>query len=207
MPLIDVVNEKNEKIDEVTLPDSIYDVELREYLVHEVVTAQLQSRRAGTACTKTRGELAYANRKPYRQKKTGRARAGSRRSPLWRGGGTIFGPKPRDYSWRPPSRIRREALKIVLTAKLQENELVVVDGLAMDNIKTKLFKGFMDNLQVSKALVITPASDVNLELSARNLPDFKVLRVEGLNCYDLLKYDKLIILRSSLEPIEKRLNG
>ncbi|MDR2366802.1 MAG: 50S ribosomal protein L4 [Deltaproteobacteria bacterium] len=205
MPLVDVVNANNEKIDEIDLPESIYGVDLRPHLVHEVVTAQLHSRRAGTACTKTRGELAYSNRKPYRQKKTGRARAGSRRSPLWRGGGTVFGPKPRDYSWRPPAKVRREALRIVLSAKLREKELVVVDALGMDGIRTKTFKGYMDNLSLSKALVVIPGLDRDMELSSRNLKDFKVLRVDGLNCYDLLRYDKLVILRSSLEPIEKRL--
>ncbi|MDR0621484.1 MAG: 50S ribosomal protein L4 [Deltaproteobacteria bacterium] len=205
MPLVDVVNERNEKIDQISLPDEIYDVEIRPHLVHEVVTAQLQSRRAGTACTKTRGELAYSNRKPHRQKKTGRARAGSRRSPLWRGGGTVFGPKPRDYSWRPPAKIRKEALRIVLSAKLRDRELVVLDRLEMDAVKTKSFKGFMDNLSLTKALVVIPGIDSFIELSSRNLKDFKVLRVDGLNCYDLLRFDKLVILRSSLAPIETRL--
>ncbi|MDR1309337.1 MAG: 50S ribosomal protein L4 [Deltaproteobacteria bacterium] len=205
MPLVDVVNIKNEKVGQIELPDQIYDVEIRPHLVHEVVTAQLHSRRAGTACTKTRGELAYSNRKPYRQKKTGRARAGTRRSPLWRGGGTIFGPKPRDFSWRPPSQVRRQALKVVLTSKLRENELVVLDALAMDEIKTKVFKGHMDSLGLKKALVVTPAVEPMVELSARNLPDIKVLRVGGLNCYDLLRHDKLVLLRDSLPGIEERL--
>ncbi|MDR1111428.1 MAG: 50S ribosomal protein L4 [Deltaproteobacteria bacterium] len=205
MPLVDVVNIKNEKVGQIELPDQIYDVEIRPHLVHEVVTAQLHSRRAGTACTKTRGELAYSNRKPYRQKKTGRARAGTRRSPLWRGGGTIFGPKPRDFSWRPPSQVRRQALKVVLTSKLRENELVVLDALAMDEIKTKVFKGHMDSLGLKKALVVTPAVEPTVELSARNLPDIKVLRVGGLNCYDLLRHDKLVLLRDSLPGIEERL--
>jgi large subunit ribosomal protein L4 len=205
MPLVDVLNLKNEKIGEVELPDIIYDVEIRPHLVHEVVTAQLDSRRSGTACTKTRGELAYSNRKPHRQKKTGRARAGTRRSPLWRGGGTIFGPKPRDFSWRPPAKVRREALRIVLTSKLQEQEIVVLDNLSLDYIKTKIFRGYMDNLGLSNALVVIPMADNNLELSCRNLDGFKVLRVDGLNCYDILRFDKLVILKSSLEPIETRL--
>jgi large subunit ribosomal protein L4 len=205
MPLVDVVNINNEKIEEIDLPEEIYDVELRQYLVHEVVTAQLHSRRAGTACTKTRGELAYSNRKPHRQKKTGRARAGTRRSPLWRGGGTVFGPKPRDFSWRPPARIRREALRIVLTAKRLEKELVILDDLTMDTIKTKIFKGFMDSLSLTNALVVIPNEDLFVELSSKNMTEFKVLRAAGLNCYDILKFDKLVLLKSSLEPIAERL--
>ncbi|MDR0355000.1 MAG: 50S ribosomal protein L4 [Deltaproteobacteria bacterium] len=206
MPLVDVINLNNEKVGEIELPDHIYDVEIRPHLVHEVVTAQLHSRRAGTACTKTRGEVAYSTRKPYKQKKTGRARAGSRRSPLWRGGGTIFGPKPRDFSWRPPAQIRRQALKVVLSAKLHDKELMVLDNLAMTEVKTKTFLGHMRTLGLSKAVVVTPEPDRTLELSSRNLTDVKILRVDGLNCYDLLKHDRLVILKDSLAAIEARLS-
>ncbi|MDR2386124.1 MAG: 50S ribosomal protein L4 [Deltaproteobacteria bacterium] len=205
MPLVDVVNLENEKVGQVELSGDIFEVEIRPHLVHEVVVAQLNSKRAGTACTKTRAEMAYSNKKPYRQKKTGRARAGTRRSPLWRGGGTIFGPKPRDYSWRPPSKVRKEALRVVLTAKLQAKELLVVENFSLDQVKTKAFKGVMDKLSLSKAIVITPAENRHLELSCRNLINFKVLRVDGLNCYDLLKYDQLVILKDSLEPLQTRL--
>jgi large subunit ribosomal protein L4 len=187
------------------LPDSIYDDVLKPHLVHEVVTAQLHSRRAGTACTKTRGELAYSNRKPYKQKKTGRARAGTRRSPLWRGGGTVFGPKPRDMAWRPPIAIRRAAMRTVLTAKLRDKELIILDALEMTEVKTKTFRQHMLDMSLTKAIVITPAEDYKVELSSRNLTDYKVLRAEGLNCYDLLKYDHLVILQESLPLIEKRL--
>ncbi|MDR2302285.1 MAG: 50S ribosomal protein L4 [Deltaproteobacteria bacterium] len=205
MPLVDVVNIENEKVGQIELPEDIFEVEIKPHLVHEVVTAQLHSRRAGTACTKTRGELAYSNKKPYRQKKTGRARAGSRRSPLWRGGGTIFGPKPRDFSWRPPSRIRKQALRVVLSAKLKSQELVVVDAFALEAIKTKSFKEVMEKLSLKKAVVVTPAQDRHLELSCRNLTNFKVLRVDGLNCYDLLKYDQLVLLKASLPALGTRL--
>jgi large subunit ribosomal protein L4 len=205
MPLVDVVNINNEKVGSVELSDVIYDAEIKPHLVHEVVTAQLQSRRAGTACTKTRAEMAYSNRKPYRQKKTGRARAGTRRSPLWRGGGTIFGPKPRDFSWRPPAQIRRQALRGVLSAKYRESELIILDALDMPEIKTKAFNQCMLALGLKKAVVVTPAPNRQVELSSRNLPNIKVLRVDGLNCYDLLKHDRLVILKDSLPGIEARL--
>jgi large subunit ribosomal protein L4 len=208
MPTVDVINISGEKVGEVELPDDIYGVELRPHLVHEVVTAQLHSRRAGTACTKTRGEVNYSTRKPYSQKKTGRARAGTRRSPIWRGGGTIFGPKPRDFSWRPPTRVRREALRIVLTAKLKENQLTVVDGWPLEAIKTKAVVEGAKNLGLGadRALVVLPGRDRVLELSSRNVPSLDVIMVEGLNCYDILRHERLVILKDGLALIEERLS-
>ncbi len=205
MPIVDVVNLKNETVGQIELPDLIYNVEMRTHLVHEVVNAQLASRRAGTASTKTRAEVAFSNRKPYRQKGTGRARAGTRRSPVWRHGGTIFGPKPRDFSWRPPAQVRREALRVVLTSKLAEKQLVVLDSFELAEAKTKLFADGLKGLGVAKAIVVTPAENETLERSSRNLPDCKVLRVAGLNCYDLLKHTHLIVLKESLAGIEERL--
>lgn len=203
--LVDVVNLKNEKVGQVELPDLIYNVEMRPHLVHEVVTAQLNSRRAGTACTKTRAEVSFSNRKPYRQKGTGRARAGTRRSPVWRHGGIIFGPKPRDFSWRPPAQVRRSALKIVLTSKLQEKQLTVLDAFDLAEAKTKAFAQAIKGLGVNKAIVVTPGANETLERSSRNMPDCKVLRVDGLNCYDLLNHTHLVILKDSLAGIEARL--
>ncbi|MDR2141216.1 MAG: 50S ribosomal protein L4 [Deltaproteobacteria bacterium] len=205
MPTVDVVNLELQKVGEVELAEAIWDVEPKAHLVHEVVVAQLRSRRAGTACTKTRAEVAFSNRKPYSQKKTGRARAGTRRSPLWRKGGTIFGPKPRDFYYRPPAKIRRLALKSALTAKLRENELLVLDQFSLPEIKTKNFCQSMKSLGLGQALVVTPEPDRNLEMSSRNLKNFKVLRVDGLNCYDLLRHSRLVILRESLPVIEERL--
>jgi large subunit ribosomal protein L4 len=205
MPIVDVVNLASEKVGEVELPDSIYGVELKPHLVHEVVTAQLHSRRAGTACTKTRGELSYSNRKPYSQKKTGRARAGSRRSPLWRGGGTIFGPKPRDFSWRPPARIRRQALRITLTAKLLENQLTILDSWPMEAPKTTAFVEGAKSLGLKKALVVLAGSDRAIELGSRNVPGLDVILAEGLNCYDILRHERLVILKEGLPAIEGRL--
>lgn len=203
--IVDVVNLNNETVGQVELPDLIYNVEMRPHLVHEVVTAQLHSRRAGSASTKTRAEVAFSNRKPYRQKGTGRARAGTRRSPVWRHGGTIFGPKPRDYSWQPPIKVRRAALKVVLTAKLKEKRLLVLDAFELAEAKTKVFAGGLKSLGLNKAIVVTSGVNETLERSSRNLPDCKVLRVEGLNCYDLLKHTHLVILKDSLAGIEARL--
>ena len=203
--IVDVVNLKNETVGQVELPDLIYNVEMRPHLVHEVVTAQLHSRRAGTASTKTRAEVAFSNRKPYRQKGTGRARAGTRRSPVWRHGGITFGPKPRDFSWRPPAQVRRSALKIVLTSKLQNKTLMVLDSFELADAKTKLFAESLKGLGVKKAIVVTPEVNEKLERSSRNIPDCKILRVAGLNCYDLLKHTHLVILKDSLAGIEARL--
>ncbi len=203
--IVNVVNLKNETVGQVDLPDQIYNVELRPHLVHEVVTAQLNSRRAGSASTKTRGDLTYSTRKPYRQKGTGRARSGSRRSPLWRHGGTIFGPHPRDFSQRPPAQVRRAALKIVLSSKLQGHRLLILDALELDEAKTRLMAAAMKGLGLTEVLLVTPGPDETLERSARNLSDCRILRVAGLNCYDLLKHANLVILKDSLPGIEARL--
>jgi large subunit ribosomal protein L4 len=208
MPTVDVINISGDKVGEVELPDHIWSVELKPHLVHEVVTAQLHSRRAGTACTKTRGEVSYSTRKPYSQKKTGRARAGTRRSPIWRGGGTIFGPKPRDFSWRPPSQIRRQALKIVLTAKLRENRLTIVDGWPLEAIKTKAVVEGARSIGIGedRALLVLPERDRVLELSSRNVPSLDVIMAAGLNCYDILRHERLVILKDGLALIEERLS-
>ncbi|MDR1044913.1 MAG: 50S ribosomal protein L4 [Candidatus Adiutrix sp.] len=203
--IVDVLNLNKETVGQVDLPDLIYNVEMRPHLVHEVVTAQLHSRRAGTAKTKTRAEVSFSNRKPYRQKGTGRARAGTGRSPLRRHGGTIFGPQPRDFSWRPPARVRRGALKVVLTAKLQEKRLMILESFELAEAKTRAFALAVKGLGLDRAVVVTPGVDETLERSARNLPDLKVLRVDGLNCYDLLKHTHLVILKDSLPGIEARL--
>jgi large subunit ribosomal protein L4 len=205
MPIVDVVNLAREKVGEVELPEAVYGVALRPHLVHEVVTAQLDSRRAGTASTKTRGELSYSTRKPYSQKKTGRARAGTRRSPLFKGGGTIFGPKPRDFGWRPPARIRREALKVVLTAKLLESKLTILEAWPLEAPKTRQFLEGAKSLGLTQALVVLPESDRNLELSCRNVPDLDVIAAQGLNCYDILRHERLVILKGGLPLIEERL--
>ena len=205
MPVVDVYNQKMKKVGQVELPAEIYEVPLRPHLVHEVVVAQLASRRAGTASTKTRAEIRGSTSKIYRQKGTGRARAGSRKSPLRHGGGTIFGPKPRDYGYKPPKRVRRGALKVALSAKLKEAELMVLDAVKLSQIKTREFLETMADLELENALIVTPEPDENLEKSSRNVQGFKVLRAEGLNVYDVLKYRKLVLLEKSLPKIEERL--
>lgn len=204
--IVNVVNLKNETVGQVDLPDLIYNVKLRPHLVHEVVKAQLNSRRVGSASTKTRAEVSFSNRKPYRQKGTGRARAGTRRSPLWRHGGTIFGPKPRDYSsQRPPAQVRRAALKIVLSSKLKDKRLLILDAFDLAEVKTRVFLQGLKSLGLKKTLVVTLETDDNLVRSSRNLPDCQVLPVAGLNCYDLLKHTHLVLLKDSLPGLEVRL--
>lgn len=206
MPVVDIIDLKKNKVGEASLSEGVFGVEVKTHLMHEVVKMQLANRRQGTACTKSKGFISGGGRKPWKQKGTGRARAGSTRSPLWRGGGTVFGPTPRDYSHRVPYKVRRYALKSALSQKLQENRLLVVDQLWLDVAKTKQFVTLMHSLQVDNALIID-VDNRNLQLSARNVPDFKVLRPEGLNVYDLLLYEHVVITRPALENIEKRFSA
>ncbi len=187
------------------LKDEVFGVKARPHLLHQVVTMQLSNRRAGTASTKTRGVVRGSGRKPWRQKGTGRARAGSIRSPLWNGGGTTFGPQPRDYSYRLPRKARREALLSALSVKNSDGKIVVVEKLELAEAKTKLMRKMLEDLQIKAALIIIPQSDEKLERSAKNLPTVKVLRAEGLNVYDLLRYEHLILTEESLRLLEERL--
>ncbi|MCB2187784.1 MAG: 50S ribosomal protein L4 [Deltaproteobacteria bacterium] len=206
MPTVDVFDAQNQKVGEIELKDEIFGVEIKPYLLHEVVTWQLACRRQGTASTKTRGEVRGGGKKPWRQKGTGRARSGSRRSPLWRGGGTIFGPKPRDYSYNVPKKVRKAALKVALTDKLREEKLLVVRGHGLEQIKTKDFIEVMSRFALENVLWITDQPDQVLELSARNVPRVKVLRAEGLNVYDILRYDRLVLSEPAVGRIEERLS-
>jgi large subunit ribosomal protein L4 len=166
---------------------------------------QLANRRAGTAATKSKGFVRGGGKKPWRQKGTGRARAGSIRSPIWVGGGTIFGPQPRDYSYRMPRSARRKALLSALSLKHRDGKLIVVDKLEPEQAKTKIMAQALADLNVQSALIVIPASDEKVERSARNLHKVKVLRVEGLNVYDLLRYEHLILTEGALRLIEERL--
>jgi len=206
MPAVDIVDITNKKVSEVQLADEIFEVEVKPYLMHDVVKMQLANRRRGTACTKNRSAVKGGGKKPWRQKGTGRARAGTIRSPLWRSGGTVFGPLPRDYSYKIPKKVRKNALKSALSQKLKENKLVIIDVLDFEEIKTKKFVTLMEDIRISNALIID-IDNMNLMLSARNVPQFKVLKPEGLNVYDILLYDYLVITRPSLERIEKRLSA
>lgn len=205
MSTIDVINTRNEKVGEAQLSDSIFNLEVKEYLLHDVVRMQLAGRRAGTACTKTRVEVSGGGSKPWRQKGTGRARAGSRRSPLWRGGGVIFGPKPRDYSFKLNRKVKKQALSMAMSARFQEGNLVVLDDFSMDAIKTKDFVSIMNLLNIENCLIITDGAIENLTKSARNVNGFKVLPTDGLNVYDILLHKKLVLVQPAIENLEKRL--
>lgn len=195
-------NQQGEEIGQIKLAEAIFNVPIKPYLVYEVVKWQLACRRAGTASTKTRGEVRGGGRKPWRQKGTGRARQGSIRAPHWVGGGVVFGPKPTTYSYSLPKKVRKQALKIVLSSKLKKGLLKVVDNMVLDEIKTKKFLEIAHNLNLNKALIITNGREKKLELAARNVPEFQILPVEGLNVYDVLRYDYLVLLQDSISKIE-----
>ena len=187
------------------LNEEIFGAALRPHLLHQAVVMQLNNRRAGTAATKSKGFVRGGGKKPWKQKGTGRARAGSIRSPIWVGGGTIFGPTPRDYSYRMPKKARREALLSALSLKHKEDKIIVLDTLEIPEIKTRLMRQMLDELQVKSALIILSQADEKVALSVRNLPKVKALRVEGLNVYDLLRYEHLIMTEQALRLIEERL--
>lgn len=187
------------------LPESIFGVPIRPHLLHQTVVMQLNNRRSGTASTKTRGLVRGSGRKPWRQKGTGRARVGSIRSPLWTGGGTTFGPQPRDYSYRLPKKARREALLSALSLRRQDEKIIVIDKLELAETKTKLMLEVLKNLGVESALIVIHESDERVERSARNLGTVKVLRAEGLNVYDILRYEHLVLTEQALGVIEERL--
>jgi large subunit ribosomal protein L4 len=193
------------QVSQSKLDEQIFSVNARPHLLHQAVIMQLRNRRAGTAATKSKGFVRGGGKKPWRQKGTGRARAGSIRSPIWVGGGTIFGPQPRDYSFRMPRKARREALLSALSLKNQEGRLIVLAKLELEEAKTKLMARALAELNVGSALIVVSQPDERIERSARNLPKIKVLRVEGLNVYDILRYDHLILMESALKLLEERL--
>jgi large subunit ribosomal protein L4 len=205
MPTIDIFNISKEKVGEIDLKDDIFGVDVRGDILHEVVTWQRACRRAGTASTKTRGEVRGGGKKPWRQKGTGRARAGSSRSPVWKGGGTTFGPRPRDYSYTLPKKVRRLALKMALSSKVKAGQLVVLDDYPHNTPKTKDFVAVLRNFAIDKALFIAPAANQALELSARNVPFVQVMLPAGLNVYDILRHEHLVMLQPALAQIEARL--
>lgn len=205
MSIIDVFNTNGDKISKLELADSIFNVPVKQSVLHEVVTMQLACRRAGTSSVKNRGDVKGSTRKLYKQKGTGRARRGDIKSPLLRGGGSIFGPNPRSYYYKVPKKVRKQALKMALTCKNQENNLLILDKFELEEAKTKGFVSVLGNLKVQKALIVTEVKNENLEIASRNVSDIKVMRCEGLNVYDILKYEKLILLEPSIKSIEGRL--
>jgi large subunit ribosomal protein L4 len=205
MSTVDIYNIRNEKVGEIGLNQQIFNVEVKEHLLHDVVRMQLAGRRAGNACTKTRVEVSGGGAKPWRQKGTGRARAGSRRSPIWRGGGVIFGPKPRDYSFKLNRKVKKQAIAMAMSARLQEGNLVILDAFQLEAIKTKDFMNVMNLLQIDNCIIVTDGSNDNLNKSSRNANGYKVLSVDGLNVYDILLHKKLVLVQPAIESLEKRL--
>ncbi|MBW2642056.1 MAG: 50S ribosomal protein L4 [Deltaproteobacteria bacterium] len=205
MAVVDVINSKAEKVSQTDLVDTIFNIPVKGSILHEVVTMQLAKRRSGSAAVKHRSDVKGSGRKLFRQKGTGRARRGDIKSPLLRGGGSAFGPDPRSYAYKVPKKVRKLALKMALSSKLQTEKLVVLDEFEIDEIKTREFVKVMGALDMKNALIITDKENKNLELSARNVPQTKVLRVEGLNVYDILKYKNVVLLESSIKSIEGRL--
>lgn len=205
MPAIDVQNIKGEKVTTVDLADNIFNVPVKPSVLHEVVTMQLANRRAGTATVKHRSDVKGSGRKLFRQKGTGRARRGDIKSPLLRGGGVVFGPDGRTYAYRAPKKVRKLALKMALSSKLKDQQLLVLDRMDLEAVKTKDFVRIVNTLKIDNALIVTDKKDKNLELSSRNVPNIKVLRSEGLNVYDILKYHNLVLLEPAINAIEGRL--
>jgi large subunit ribosomal protein L4 len=205
MAVVDVINTAGEKVSEAELSDDIFSVPIKKSVLHDVVKMQLANRRAASASVKNRSDVIGSTRKIYRQKGTGRARRGNIKSPLLKGGGVVFGPNGRKYAYKVPKKVRRSALKMALTSKLEQNALKIMDQFELEEIKTRTFIGVMKKLDLKKTLIITDTENRNLELSSRNVPDVKVMRTEGLNVYDVLKYDSLVLLQGSLKGIEGRL--
>jgi len=205
MPVIDVQNIKGQQVSQVELADDVFSIPVKSSVLHEVVTMQLSNRRAGTAAVKHRSDVRGSGKKLFRQKGTGRARRGNIKSPLLRGGGVVFGPDNRNYSYKVPKKVRKLALKMALSSKLLENELVVLDQFELVEIKTKKFADVLKTLKLKSALIVTEKHNDHLDLSSRNVPDVKVLRSEGLNVYDILKYRMLVLLEPAVKNIEGRL--
>lgn len=204
MPKINVLNMKGESVEELDLNADIFDVEINEHAVYTVVKNLLANRRQGTQSTLTRAEVRGGGRKPWRQKGTGRARQGSIRSPQWKGGGVVFAPKPRDYSYTTPKKIKRLALKSVLTSKVKENELIVVDSINFEAPKTKEMVKMLEAINADKkALIVIKRPEENVIKSAANLPTVCTTNANTLNVYDILKYNSLILTKEALEEIEE----
>ena len=203
MANVSVYNMEGKEVGTMELSDAVFGVDVNEHLVHMAVVAQLANKRQGTQKAKTRSEVSGGGRKPWRQKGTGHARQGSTRSPQWKGGGVVFAPVPRDYSFKLNKKEKRAALKSVLTSRVQNNKLIVIDELKFDEIKTKKFKAVMDNLKVSKALVVLADNDKNVFMSARNLPAIKTTLTSTINVYDILKGDTLVLTKDAVAKIEE----
>lgn len=203
MANVAVYNMEGKEVDKIELNDSIFGVEINEHLVHMAVLQQLANKRQGTQKAKTRSEVRGGGRKPWRQKGTGHARQGSTRSPQWTGGGVVFAPTPRDYSFKLNKKEKRAALKSALTSRVVENKFVVVDELKLDEIKTKKFVEVLKNLNVEKALVVLNDMDEKVIASAANIPTVKTTQTNELNVFDVLKYDTVVVIKAAVATIEE----
>ena len=203
MANVSVYNMEGKEVGTMELNDAVFGVEVNEHLVHLAVVAQLANKRQGTQKAKTRSEVSGGGRKPWSQKGTGHARQGSTRAPQWTGGGVVFAPTPRDYSIRLNKKEKRAALKSALTSRVNDNKFVVVDELKFEEIKTKNFKNVMNNLNVSKALVVLAENDQNVVLSARNIPEVRTSLVNTLSVYDILKYNTVVATKAAVASIEE----
>ena len=204
MPKVNVLNMQGENVGEVELNADIFDIEINEHAVYTVVKNILANKRQGTQSAKTRAEVRGGGRKPWRQKGTGRARQGSIRSPQWKGGGVVFAPKPRDYSYTTPKKVRRLAMKSVLTSKVKENEMIVVDSISFEAPKTKDMIRVLEAIKADKkALIVTADSNLNVIKSASNIPGVQTAMAANLNVYDILKYNSFIVTKDALEKISE----
>ena len=203
MANVSVYNIEGKEVGTIDLNDAVFGVEVNEHLVHMAVVSQLANKRQGTQKAKTRSEVSGGGRKPWRQKGTGHARQGSTRAPQWTGGGVVFAPTPRDYSFKLNKKERRAALKSVLTSRVEEKKFIVVDEINFDEIKTKKFQDVLNNLSVSKALVVLEDGNKNAELSARNIADVKTAKTNTINVYDILKYNTVIATKAAVQAIEE----
>ena len=203
MATVAVYNTEGKEVDKLELNDAVFGVEINEHLVHMAVVAQLANKRQGTQSAKTRAEVRGGGRKPWRQKGTGHARQGSTRSPQWTGGGVVFAPKPRDYSVKLNKKEKANAIKSVLTSKVNEEKFIVLDEFKLDEIKTKKFQAVLDNLKVSKALVVLAENDEKVVMSARNIPAVKTALTNTINVYDILKGDTLVLTKDAVAKIEE----
>ena len=203
MANVSVYNIEGKEVGSIELNDAVFGVEVNEHLVHMAVVNQLANNRQGTQSAKTRSEVSGGGRKPWRQKGTGHARQGSTRAPQWTGGGVVFAPTPRDYSFKLNKKEKRAALKSALTSRVQENKFIVVEELKFNEIKTKNFKNVLNNLKVNKALVVLSESDENAVLSARNIADVKTAQVGTINVYDILKYNTVVASKAAVASIEE----
>ena len=203
MANVSVYNIEGKEVGKIDLSDAVFGVEVNEHLVHMAVVSQLANNRQGTQKAKTRSEVSGGGRKPWRQKGTGHARQGSTRAPQWTGGGVVFAPVPRDYSFKMNKREKRAALKSALTSRVEENKFIVIDEINFEEAKTKNFANILKNLDVSKALVVLEDDNKNAELSARNIADVKTAKTNTINVYDILKYNTVIATKAAVAKIEE----